>query len=306
MTVRTGREAATFTDYGLSCFTYSPEQGTGWRGAGTAEPPHTHLELEMMLVETGWATLDIAGRDERVGAGELVAFWGGLPHGVTDADLGVVAHVAQMPFVDVLSWIGSTDTIDHLLQGRVLRSSAEASTNAMDGFAFGRWTADLVRGSVARRAAVELEMQARLHRLVDEILRGSTSAQSSQPATAEVAAAAIRFVVRHFMEDITVDDIARAVGRNHDHVMQCFRRACGVSLWEYVTRVRVGEARRLLLATNLPILTVCHRAGFSSISRMYDVFNRYCGQTPGQCRTHSARHARSQDPLGHGGQGGLG
>jgi transcriptional regulator GlxA family with amidase domain len=91
------------------------------------------------------------------------------------------------------------------------------------------------------------------------------------------------------MEDITVDQIADAVGRNHDHVMQCFRRTCGVTLWEYVTRVRVAEARRLLTATDLPILTVCHRSGFSSTSRLYDAFSRYCGQTPGQFRQRDAR-----------------
>jgi AraC-like DNA-binding protein len=274
---------AQFMDYGLSCFSYRPTEDTRWR----ASPPHTHLELELVLVESGWVLLDVLGREERVEPGQLVGFWGGIPHRVLDADAAVVGHVAQIPIVDVLSWIASPRTVDLLLSGRVLRSGRPGAAAAMEAFAFGRWTDDLASGSAFRRAAAQLEIQARLHRLVDEGLPPPRPDSLDHGPTAGIAAAAIRFIVRHFMEDITVEDVATAVGRSRDHVMQCFRKVCGVTLWEYVTRVRVNEARRLLAVTDLPILAVCHRAGFNSTSRMYDAFHRHCGLTPGQLRRRS-------------------
>jgi AraC-like DNA-binding protein len=194
--------------------------------------------------------------------------------------------VAQLPIVDVLSWIGSPDIIDRLLSGEVLRENAEV---AMDRPAFARWTTDLASGEARLRTAVELEIQARLHRLVQHISPVEPSserrpAERTTAATTHVAAAAIRYVVRHFMEHITIDDVAHALGRNHDYVMECFRRVCGLTLWEYVTRVRVGEAQRLLAATEMPVAAVGHRAGFNSSSQLYEAFHRYCGQTPARYR----------------------
>ena len=63
-----------------------------------------------------------------------------------------------------------------------------------------------------------------------------------------------------------------------------FRRFCGITLWTYVTRLRLAEAQRLLATTDLSVLEVCHQAGFGSTSQMYDVFRRHRGVTPARYR----------------------
>lgn len=286
MTRPAGGETTRFENYGLSAFTLD------WRAVGgrmddlRASPSHTHLELEIHFVEAGAVTVDCAGREERIGPGELLAFWGGIPHRDVDPEApATVYHVAQVPIVNVLAWVGSAEILDRLLGGEMLRSAATPLEQHADAVAFTRWNSDLQCGDSRLRTAAEMEIQGRLLRLLHDAAPGtSVLAQHVGGATADVVARAIHYVTRHFVEQITVEDIATAVDRNHDHLMASFRRICGLTLWEYVTRLRLSEAQRLLTATDLPILAICHRSGFSSTSRMYDAFHRYFGQTPAAYR----------------------
>lgn len=275
-----------FDEFGLSAFSFDVRRHDGAASPGESGPPHTHLELEMLLIESGGMTLEVGGALEHIRPGELAAYWGGLPHQVVDVDPSTVYHVAQVPIAKVLSWIGSAAMFDRLLSGTLLRSDSSTDQAVSDDLAFERWSVDLATGDPALAVAVELEIQARLHRLIRSLATTDPTGQARSVASAgsSFVAAAIRFVVRHFMESFTVDDIARAAGRNRDHLMATFRAVCGLTLWDYVTRVRLGEAQRLLTTTDLPVLAVCHRSGFSSTSRMYVAFGRYAGQTPAEYR----------------------
>ncbi len=286
MTRPAGGEATRFENYGLSAFTLDWRSVDGCMDDLRASPSHTHLELEIHFVESGAITVDCAGREERIGPGDLLAFWGGIPHRDVDPEPpATVYHVAQVPIVNVLAWVGSAEILDRLLGGEMLRSAATPPERPADTLAFTRWNSDLQCGDPRLRTAAEMEIQGRLLRLLHDAAPGtSVLAQHVGGATADVVARAIHYVTRHFVEQITVEDIASAVDRNHDHLMASFRRICGLTLWEYVTRLRLSEAQRLLTATDLPILAICHRAGFSSTSRMYEAFHRYFDQTPAAYR----------------------
>jgi AraC-like DNA-binding protein len=273
-----------FDEFGLSTFSFEYPAG----GAGRAQP-HTHLELELVSVQTGAVTLAHAGSQEEIGAHELVSYWAGLPHAVYEVRPGSVFRVAQVPIVDVLGWAGSTASIDQLLAGRLLRQPLTADEVAADRLSFARWSADLGTGDVRLHAIAGQEMQARLRRFLHATTRTSRGpVERPGSPTASGVTSAIRYVLRHFMVPITVDDVATATGWQRDHLMASFRRVCGLTLWNFVTRVRLAEAQRLLATTELPMLAICGRAGFSSTSRMYATFHRYCDRTPAEYR-HASR-----------------
>ncbi|NEE03968.1 helix-turn-helix domain-containing protein [Phytoactinopolyspora halotolerans] len=288
-----GMDAARFEPYGLSAFTFERRIESGVIDDLRSSGCHTHLELEVHFVETGAITLDCAGREERLTQGDILAFWGGLPHRDVDpAPPTTMYYVAQVPIVNVLAWVGSPEVLDSLLAGQLLRSTTPPSEIAAESSAFRRWTAHLATADDRLRKAVELEIHARLLRLLsDAAPTQATLAHRPGTATAHVVARAIQFVTRHFVEEISIEDVARAVDRHHDYLMASFRRVCGLTLWEYVTRLRLSEAQRLLAGTDLPILAVCHRAGFSATSRMYEAFHRYHGQTPAMYRKNLTQRA---------------
>ncbi|WP_425502370.1 helix-turn-helix domain-containing protein [Phytoactinopolyspora limicola] len=281
-----------FQEYGqASAFTFCREPANGIIDDLRDAPRHTHLDLEVHFVETGGITLDCAGREVWLAPGELLAFWGGIPHRDVDpAPPRTVYHVAHVPIVNVLTWTNSAEVLDRILAGELLRAGTSDVEVVVESMAFQRWSKDLLADDSRLRTAAEMEIQARLIRLLSQ----ATATPRTRPrhhiqgAATQLVAQAIRFATAHFVDHITIDDIAQAVGRHHDHLMTSFRRVCGLTLWEYVVRLRLAESQRLLRTTNLPIRAVAHRAGFGSTSGMYNAFHRHVGQTPAAYRF--ARH----------------
>jgi AraC-like DNA-binding protein len=276
-----------FDEFGLSAFTFRQDCFPGEARAGRVPimPTHNHPEVELTLVESGRIVVEFSGVAEELRPREPALYWGGVPHRARDIAHGSVYHVVQVPLVDLLSWSNATPKLRLLLDGCFMRDSVDGKETAVDCFVFRRWSRDLRSPDWELRRAAALEIEARIRRFVARIapqVDPTTPGSSSVPTSRLVAVT--RFVVAHFTEPISVDDVAAAVGWHRDHLMASFRRHCGLTVWSYVTRLRLAEAQRLLTTTDLPVTQICHQAGFGSTSQMYDVFRRYRNTTPARYR----------------------
>lgn len=245
---------------------------------------HTHLSIELLFVE-GEVTLQWVGCPERV-SNTAVLFFSGFPHGLVEIASGSAIRFVQMPIVHVLSWRCQSTLLDELLGGSFLREPAGHEYDGLDLESYYRWKADVEAGNPEHLSAALLEIEARTRRLLDRVIEptgGQRRPRYPSISAAGVIAAA-RYVARHFAEPISIDDVVDAVGWNRAHLLATFRKICGVPLWQYVVRLRTAEAQRLLATTDLPVLEVCYRAGFSSTVRMYDSFHRNLDLTPAQYR----------------------
>jgi AraC-like DNA-binding protein len=63
-----------------------------------------------------------------------------------------------------------------------------------------------------------------------------------------------------------------------------FKKATGMTLTEYVSRVRIERAKTLLVDPTMRISEVVFAAGFGSIPRFNSVFKRYVGMPPTEYR----------------------
>jgi YesN/AraC family two-component response regulator len=115
------------------------------------------------------------------------------------------------------------------------------------------------------------------------------------PGAAHVRAAADRreqirpvlaYVDRHCRESITLDDVAEVVHVSPSRVRHVFKDVTGVSFKEYVTQVRVAEAKRLLLGTDLSVAEIARAVSYTNINQFYKVFYRSCAMSPGEYRRY--------------------
>lgn len=224
---------------------------------------------------------------------EAVLYFSGFPHGLISAKPNAALHFVQLPIADVLAWPGPSGLLDRLLAGEFLREVTTPEALEQDVARLQLWKADLNSTDPEAQRIPKLEIEARIRRFLSRVDPAPAGPRRHQvgAATATGVVAAARYIARHFVEPISVDDVAAAVGWHRDHLMASFRSICGIPLWQYVTRMRMAEAQRLLASTDLPVLAVCHRAGFTSTVRMYDAFNRHFDMTPGEYR----RAAAAQD-----------
>ena len=54
----------------------------------------------------------------------------------------------------------------------------------------------------------------------------------------------------------------------------------------YATRVRLAEAKHLLLASDLSVADVAHAVGYTNVHQFYTVFQRYCALLPAEYRRY--------------------
>ena len=106
----------------------------------------------------------------------------------------------------------------------------------------------------------------------------------------------LAYVDHHCREGITLEDVAGVVHVSPSRVRHVFKDVTGVSFKEYVTSVRVAEAKRLLLGTELSVADVARTVSYTNLNQFYKVFSRSCGMSPGEYRRHYAPAAIEPAP----------
>lgn len=95
---------------------------------------------------------------------------------------------------------------------------------------------------------------------------------------------AMKYIEQHYIEPISIADIATAAGVSSSHLHMQFREYMQNSPLQYVLKKRLAYAQELLSSSSLSIKEICHAVGFSDIKNFCSYFKRNCQMTPGQYR----------------------
>jgi AraC-like DNA-binding protein len=82
----------------------------------------------------------------------------------------------------------------------------------------------------------------------------------------------------------TTDRLAEEMGLTRPALSRAFRRDTGMSLKQYISRYRLGEARKLLVHSELTVADIADRLGFNDWCYFSRFFKRQTGETPGAYR----------------------
>lgn len=102
----------------------------------------------------------------------------------------------------------------------------------------------------------------------------------ARPETSVHLEQARGFLDRRFAADVHLGDVARAAGYSPHHLHRLFTAAYGETPHDYLTRLRLAEARRLLETTDMSVTDVCLAVGFSSLGSFSSLFRRHVGRPP--------------------------
>jgi AraC-like DNA-binding protein len=124
--------------------------------------------------------------------------------------------------------------------------------------------------------------------LVNRHPRSRTTADAARTASdrREQIRPVLAYVDGHCRDSITLDDVAGLVHVSPSRVRHVFKDVTGVSFKEYVTQVRVAEAKRLLLGTDLSVAEIARGVSYTNLHQFYKVFYRSCAMSPGEYRRY--------------------
>lgn len=85
-------------------------------------------------------------------------------------------------------------------------------------------------------------------------------------------------------EDLSLTHLGDVFGLSAKYLGRLFREDSGVKFVEYVTEVRIAEAKRRLLESDEPVQDIAARVGYTQALTFIRVFKKQTGLTPGQYR----------------------
>jgi DNA-binding response OmpR family regulator len=119
---------------------------------------------------------------------------------------------------------------------------------------------------------------------IGALLRAGDRGDESWPQLGDVVSRTIDYLGHHFDQDLTVDGIAKIIDISASHLAHLFRSETGLSVRDYLTRVRVAVAQDLLAGTDEKLDAIAARVGFVDTSHLAHVFQRVTGRPPSAYR----------------------
>lgn len=113
----------------------------------------------------------------------------------------------------------------------------------------------------------------------------STELLVKEQATETPAVAKARsYIETHQDQEISLNDVARAVNMSAFYFCKTFKKSTGMTFTDYLSRVRVAKVKNLLLNPHKRISEAAYEAGFQSLSQFNRVFRKITGESPSAYR----------------------
>lgn len=94
----------------------------------------------------------------------------------------------------------------------------------------------------------------------------------------------LKYIENHYMNKITIEDIAAEAGLSQSHFMKYFKSTMGTSFTCYLNEYRLIMASRLLVSSDSSILDIAAEVGFENLSYFNRTFKKRFSQTPREYR----------------------
>lgn len=226
---------------------------------------HAHDSLVLGTVDSGVRNITVADAAIHAGPGAVFVIPPGTVHSVSHPEgpcTGFALHCHPADLNELLGEVPPMATLavqDHLLRSR-LKDVAEAVEKELPALE--------QHGRLAEALA----------RLQDR--HGETTAlPERRPHSGAEKAKAL--MVERFAEPLRLTELAEAAGMNPCALGRAFSASMGMPPHEFLTFVRVRNARRLL-DSGAGVADTAVACGFSDQSHMHRAFKAVLGMTPGQ------------------------
>jgi len=267
---------------GLVCARATPVHWPGF---------HQHSDIELVLIETGALCFLIGGELLPLTAGQLCTFWATVPHQIVASENDTFYFYVHLPLVEFVDLRLPNQFVEQIFQGSILYEP-DPKAASRDLLVFGQWQRDLGGNDPRLRPVVLAEIETRLRRLAVLHARWDPHGEGCKGPQAMIAASQssekvvrmVRYLAEGYLDEVSLSDIAHAVGLNPSYASHLFKTVSGLAFIDYLTRLRVAHAQMLLATTSANVVDIAFASGFGSVSRFYSVFRDATGMAPGQYR----------------------
>ena len=100
----------------------------------------------------------------------------------------------------------------------------------------------------------------------------------------EIVNSLISIVHRRYSEKLRLNDIAKELGYSNGYLSAAFSKSVGCPFYEYLQRIRIENACRLLVDTTFTVAQIAEQVGMNDIKFFNKIFKKRLELTPTQFR----------------------
>lgn len=100
----------------------------------------------------------------------------------------------------------------------------------------------------------------------------------------EMLVHAISYIDKNFSKDIKIEDLASKVYLSANYFRKVFKEVTGLTPLEYINKLRIAKAQKLLTTTNYPISYISELIGVSDVNYFSRLFHSMIGLAPSEYR----------------------
>ncbi|MEM6550630.1 MAG: AraC family transcriptional regulator [Planctomycetota bacterium] len=268
-------------------------------------PWHVHPEVEVLMIDSGTGRRLAGDALGRYAPGDLYLFAPHLPH-LFHSDTAPDEPPSDQPRNKAPSAYRSVSRYtqfrpdcfgDGFFEQPELRSVKRLIDRAQRGLYFGHHTPDseaahrlgqTLQAQGPDRVAALIQLLAFLVGCPAQTLAGArydpAAGRAVPDRDAQRLGRAIDYIHEHLTDNLSLAAAANAAALSPGGFSRAFRREYGRSFTDFVIDLRLGEACRLLLETDRPIVDVCFASGFANLSNFNRQFQKRRGTTPSTYR----------------------
>jgi AraC-like DNA-binding protein len=250
-------------------------------------PLHTHDFVELVLILDGTARRLLPEGGFEIAAGNVFVIQPGTPHGYACSrgleliDVLFDPRRLHLSFEDLSSLPGFHALFNLERPSRVPHSFQSCLFLAPPLL---REMTELAKQLAAelrtRDAGYKSMSVALLARMIVRLSRAQTQMTAPGQPTLLGINRTITFIENHFEQPLRIEDLAARAGTCARSLQRHFLRDLGASPIEYVNRLRVKKASRLLLETDMNITEVAGAVGIEDSNYFSRLFHRFAGISP--------------------------
>lgn len=95
-------------------------------------------------------------------------------------------------------------------------------------------------------------------------------------------AKAKKYILDHYAEEISLNQVAEAINISPGYLSTIFRQYTGIRFTDYVTEIKIGEAKKLLRESEYKIYEISEMLGYQNAYYFSKVFKKITGMTPSE------------------------
>ena len=255
--------------------------------ASVACAAHIHKAVELLYIKSGSYTLLLDGVEHEIEKGDLVLFCSNAIHHVFTKNLPENEYyVIKISPTFFLQFSTQEEGTEYVMRFAINRKENKNiwKREELEGTALLAALQSLIDEHENAKYASQVAIKLKIMELLVEILRSDSTTDTKVPhnQTTSLIYNTMVYVRNHYAEDMDERELARSLGMSYSYFSRSFKRVTGITFKQYLNRIRVNQAEKLLCRGSASVSEIATKCGYNSISYFINVYKSITGKTPYQ------------------------